>query len=213
MNMVRTLLNQSLFKSAIPIIGLGFLFLVSAYLAQTQEDFFMQLIGESEPWGLLIYIGIATFTTVLAPLSSIPLMPLASGIWGAPLTALASIAGWMMGALISFYLSKKYGRAFVEKIVSPEKLSQLEKRIPEKNLFWSILLLRMLVPVDLLSYVLGLFKAVSWKVYFWATFLGIIPFAFVFAYLGTLPWKFQLLGFILVLPILFFINKNKQKAP
>ncbi|MEK9159248.1 MAG: VTT domain-containing protein [Patescibacteria group bacterium] len=204
-------LNRSLLKAAIPLFILALLFLASAYFAQTYDHYFVSLVSNRGLLGLLIYIFIAAFTTVLAPLSSVPLMPLASSIWGPFATAVASIIGWMIGALISFFISRKYGRAFVERFFSREKLSELEKRIPEENLFWSIVLLRMAVPVDLLSYVLGLFKNISWKIYFWATLIGIIPFAFVLAYLARLPWEFQLLGILLIIPILLISRASSRQ--
>jgi len=165
------------------------IFIFSAYVAQTNEDYFMRLVGKESVFGILIYIVLAIFTTVIAPLSSVPLMPIASNIWGWPTTAIASIAGWWIGSLIAFYLSRKYGQAFVERMISREKLSSFEKRVPEKNIFWSIVLLRMLIPVDVLSYVLGLFTKIAWRTYALASLIGIIPFAFIFAYIGTLPFK------------------------
>ena len=104
-------LNRSLLKAAIPLFILALLFLASAYFAQTYDHYFVSLVSNRGLLGLLIYIFIAAFTTVLAPLSSVPLMPLASSIWGPFATAVASIIGWMIGALISFFISRKYGRA------------------------------------------------------------------------------------------------------
>lgn len=68
------------------------------------------------------------------------------------------------------------GGEFVEAFFSQEKMTALENRNPQKYLCWPIVLLRMAVPVDMLSYLLGLFKDLSWKVYGFATLLGITPF-------------------------------------
>lgn len=206
--MNRTSLNQA-FRSVLPILILALLFLFSAYVAQTYEDYFAEIMSSRGVLGIFVYIFISAATTVVAPLSSVPLMPLASNIWGPVSTALASVLGWWIGAIVSFYISRKYGRVLVEKIFSKEKLDVIEKKVPEKNIFWSIVLLRMVVPVDLLSYVLGLFKPISWKVYIWATLVGTIPFAFVFAYLGTLPWHFQLIGVVLIILLLLILKRKK----
>lgn len=174
-------------KTALPIFSLALLFIISAYFAQTYEAYLADLIGRYGMLGILVYMLLAAVAIILAPLSFLPLMPLASAIWGAFVTAIASIIGWTLGAIGAFYLSRRYGRPLVERFVSTERLARLEKRVPQKNLFWAIVLLRMIVPVDVLSYVLGLSKSIPWKVYVLATLIGIIPFAFVFAYIGTLP--------------------------
>lgn len=193
-----------------PLIVLLLLFLLSAHLSQTYHEELSRWVSGSGWWGVLIYASVAAFTTVVAPLSSVPLMPLAASLWGPLVTALASIVGWQIGAMVSFYLSRRYGRKLVEAFVSKEKLAALEKRIPQKNLFWSIVLLRMAVPVDMLSYLLGLFKNLSWKVYGFATLIGITPFAFVFAYAGSLPLKFQLILVPVVAVLLILVQRGAK---
>ncbi len=179
-------------RSLVPVVVLGLLFLISAYVAQTYEAYFIALLSDESWIGILAYTGIAVTTTVVAPLTSIPLMPIASRVWGPVVAAVASIVGWLIGSMIAFFLSRTYGRELVEKVISNEKILSMERRVPEKNIFWSIVLLRMAVPADVLSYVLGLFTAISWRTYFFATLIGITPFAFVFAYTGTLPLVYQI---------------------
>ena len=50
--------------------------------------------------------------------------------------------------------------------------------------FMSVVLLRMVLPVDVLSYALGFFSDISLWRYTTATIIGIAPFAFIFAYAG-----------------------------
>jgi uncharacterized membrane protein YdjX (TVP38/TMEM64 family) len=198
-------------KSATPILGIAILFLISAYVVQTNEQFFVDLIGAKSVIGIVIYVLLAITTTVVAPLSSIPLMPIASNVWGALITAIASIIGWWIGSLIAFYISRTYGKALVEKLVAKEKLLEFEKRVPVKNIFWSIVLLRMALPVDVLSYVLGLFSNISWYTYAFASLLGIIPFAFVFAYVGVLPFLYQMVAILISAIVIIFILKKGIK--
>lgn len=197
-------------KSTAPIVGIASLFVFSAYVVQTHEKFFGDIIGNQGVVGIIIYTILAIITTVIAPLSSIPLMPIASNVWGAFITALASIMGWWIGSLIAFYISRTYGRELVEKFVAKEKLLELEKRVPEKNIFWSIVALRMAVPVDVLSYALGLFSNIQWRTYAYASLLGIIPFAFVFAYVGTLPFMYQIGGVVVSTMIVIMILKSRK---
>ena len=51
--------------------------------------------------------------------------------------------------------------------------------------FVTIVMLRLVLPVDVLSYALGLFTFVSYSVYIRATLLGVLWFPFALAYMGT----------------------------
>jgi len=68
----------------------------------------------------------------------------------------------------------------------------------------------MTVPVDVLSYVLGLFSRMKSAPYFFATLIGVAPFAFVFAYAGTLPFLYQMeaLGLALFVMLLVFLKNH-----
>ena len=52
----------------------------------------------------------------------------------------------------------------------------------------------MIVPVDILSYALGLFTDMKTRDFTIATIIGITPFSFVFAYLGSVPFQYQLIA-------------------
>ena len=195
-------------KTLLSLLILILLFLASTYFAQIYNDELVLLVGKEGFLGIIAYTLVAILTTVIAPLSCVPLMPIAANIWGPVITALASITGWLIGALIAFGLSRKYGRNLVHRIFSREKIDAFEKRVPQQNLFWSIVFLRMIVPVDVLSYILGLFNTISWTTYTFATLLGITPFAFVMAYTGILPFRYQLIGMAIALVILFALHKR-----
>jgi uncharacterized membrane protein YdjX (TVP38/TMEM64 family) len=88
-----------------------------------------------------------------------------------------------------------------------------EKKIPSENIFWAIVVLRMSVPVDILSYGLGLFSKINRKKYILATIIGVIPFAFLISYLGSLPVVYQLISFttgILILTLGWLIAYKKK---
>lgn len=61
------------------------------------------------------------------------------------------------------------------------------------------------VPVDILSYAVGLFVPMSYSAYLAATVLGVTPFAFVFAYsMDTLPLYLFVTG-VGVLAVLVYL--------
>lgn len=200
-------------RSIFGLLAIVILFILFSFLIQENLEYFKELIGE-RLIGIEIYIFILILATVIAPVSAMPLMPLASNLWGWTAAAIFSIIGWGLGAIIAFSLARIYGTSIIKRFISLEKLSKFEKMIPKENVFWGIVLLRMSVPVDILSYVLGLFSNISYKTYITATFIGITPFAFGFAFLGKLPVIYQIIGFFAALAIIFiglFVNKLYRK--
>ena len=74
-----------------------------------------------------------------------------------------------------------------------DRLRQMKRYIPE-DVFWTITLLRLVMPMDLLSYLSGLFTDISWAKYTAATAIGVTPPAFLLAYLGKLPHAYELIA-------------------
>jgi len=191
-------------KSILSLILVIFLFLSISFAVEGDIANLDKYIGGGY-LGMIIYVIIAIFATVFAPVSSVPLLPLISDLYGWFIAGLLSIIGWTIGSLIAFWLSRKYGMPLVKKIVSLEKISEFEKKVPRENLFWSIVFLRMVVPVDVLSYVLGLFTHIKFRTYFWATLIGVTPFAFILAYVGILSFYYQV-SFILMGTLILLIG-------
>lgn len=152
--------------------------------------------------GIFFYVMITIAAVVVAPVSTFPLLPLAVSMWGSFFAALFSIIGWSIGAAIAFGLARRFGKPFIAKIVSLEKIQRIEKLIPERNIFVSIILLRMALPVDVLSYALGLFSYVPFRFYVIATIIGVSPFAFIFSYAVLFPAWLQALFLIFAIFIL-----------
>lgn len=143
--------------------------------------------------GIVFYILITIIAVVIAPVSTLPLLPVAVKLWGSFYAAVFSIIGWTIGSAIAFWLARRYGKPFISKIISTNKIEKIEKIIPKNNIFISIILLRIALPVDILSYSLGLFSSISFKLYITATIIGLSPFAFAFSYIATFPIWLQII--------------------
>ena len=145
-------------------------------------------------WGLFLYITLNIVDAVVAPGATLPLIPVAVRVWGRVSAALATTAGWTAGSLIAFLIARRWGYPVVRKITSIERVRAMRRYIPE-NLFWSIVLVRLVLPMDVISYVLGLFTDIKWSTYVAATALGLTPSAFVLAYFGKLPNAYEIIAF------------------
>lgn len=178
------------------------LFVAASLVSGSIEDTLHSLGEEHRAIGMVLYVGIAIVATVLAPLSAIPLIPIATALWGWQMTAFLSVVGWVIGAQIAFGIARRYGAPIVARFVSMERIRAWEKYVPQHNVFMTIVILRMLVPVDILSYALGLFSRIQPMSYFFATLIGVTPGALYFAYVGSLPVRFQLAAFVLLCVVL-----------
>ncbi len=133
--------------------------------------------------GAVVYVGLVMASIVLLPFSSLSLLPLAARAFGVVPTALLSAAGWWLGCLIAFQVARR-GRRALERFTSLAAVDRLEERVPEDLGFGGIVALRMILPVDVVSFALGLLKRLSFRTYAAASLIGILPFAFVWSYAG-----------------------------
>ena len=123
----------------------------------------------------------------LVPLTLFPDSILAIGgglIFGLYKGYIYTLIGALIGASLSFYISRKLGRNFVKKITK-EKLDYIEKMINSKG-FFVILLLRLipLFPFDVISYGAGLTN-IKYRDFVFATIIGTVPGILVFTNIGA----------------------------
>lgn len=168
---------------------------------------YRELIQEQSLQGAFFFITLMFLATVLAPLSALPLVPLVAPLFGPLWTALYAIVGWWLGALVAFLIARYGGKPLLTRFVSIKEIEKMESKIPEHTTFWGLVVLRMVVPVDMLSYALGLLSSVSFRVYAAATLLGIIPFALIFSYGGSalLESNYLFLGGTVILALCLFL--------
>ena len=190
-------------KSFIEILIIVILFIFFSYIIQKNLNAIQSVI-DAGLFSMFLYVFIVVVAIVIAPVSAMPLLPIASNLWGWFLAAVLSIIGWTMGAVIAFEIARRYGVPLVKKFIHLEKIHRIEKLIPKKNIFWSIVFLRIVLPVDILSYALGLFSKISKKRYILATIIGVTPFALIFAYLGKMPIHYQIIA--LSIGIIIFLS-------
>jgi len=205
--MIGKLLDKKILGSVLGLIVVVTFFIVATVLAQKYENELQLFVGQKGiSVGMVSYVLITALAIVIAPVSTLPLIPVAVGVWGWVATGILSVIGWVIGSQIAFHLARSLGKPFIQKIVSLERLEKFEKHFSEKNLFWIVVFLRMTVPVDILSYAVGLFSRMRSASYFLATLIGVIPFAFVFSYAGALPISSQIITLIEVMAFIIIVS-------
>lgn len=153
----------------------------------------------------------------LVPLTLFPDSVLAIGgglIFGLAKGYIYTLIGALIGASLSFYISRKLGRNFVKKLTK-EKLDGIESMINSKG-FFVVLMLRLipLFPFDIISYGAGL-TSIKYKDFLLATIIGTIPGILVFTNIGAQSVNIGSNGFyisimaliLLVIASIFLKNK------
>lgn len=143
------------------------------------------------------YFLLVAGSVVLLPFSSLPLLPLATQSYGVWTTALLSAAGWWAGCLAAFQIAR-FGRRYLERVASLAAVDRLEERIPADIGFGGIVVLRLILPVDIVSFALGLLRHLEFRTYAVASLVGIVPFAFVWSFAGGELGAGRFLSFALV---------------
>jgi len=172
----------------------GTVLIAAIVLVRANDDAIKSFIDQKPFWGVFLYIALNILDAVIAPGATLPLIPVAVQVWRPVPAAIVTTIGWTSGSLIAFLIARRWGYPLVKKLTSTDRVNEVKKYIPE-DLFWSIVLLRLVMPMDVMSYVLGLFTDISWPKYALATALGLTPSAFVLAYVGELPNAYEFIMF------------------
>lgn len=194
-------IKKETIKAITGIIVVISLFIIISFITQYYAEYFQSSLSNNIP-SMVIYVLLLILEIILAPISVFPFIPIASAIWGSQNTFFLTLFGWTIGSIIAFLIARKIGVPLVERIVSSKDLDRVQAFIPEKNLFIGVIIIRVILPFDLISYAIGLFTHMTLRSYALATLIGFIPGTLFLAYFGDIPNEIKIL---LLLIGLFFI--------
>jgi len=193
------------------LIGFVIFFFLSLYFVKSYSSEIQEFITQYGYRGMIMYVFLVILSVVIAPVSTIPLLPVATATWGPFWAGILSIFAWFVGSLVAFFVGRHVGRPILHIFTDMARFESVVCRISSTHLFWSIVFLRMVLPVDVLSYAIGLMTKVPFKIYAVASFIGITPMAFLLSYAVASPiWLFAVIMFFVYLT-LYFININMKK--
>lgn len=190
---------------------LAFHFLVGDALETRIQAF----IVNAGPWTVLVFL------TLMVAHNFVPIpaemIAMSAGAVLGPLAGISTIwVGAMLGAVVAFWISRRFGRKVVVRFINPKYLSRLDTVAAHKSGF-GLLLLRFvpIVSFNLLNYAAGL-TSVSWFTYLWTTALGIIPIlvlsVFAGANLAHFEPAFVLLALLVLGLVVLFVRKCLTKC-
>jgi uncharacterized membrane protein YdjX (TVP38/TMEM64 family) len=137
-------------------------------------------------WGPLVFMLLyAVGPSFLVPGA---VMTIAGGLaFGTAWGSVYSLVGADVGALVAFAAGRFLGKSFVERLVGERFHEMLEKIA--KHGFQIIFYLRIVpvIPYNALNLLAGA-SPISFRDYFWASMIGMIPGTILFAFLGDALW-------------------------
>ena len=134
-------------------------------------------------WGVPLAVLLMTAVAVLPIPAEIPAM-LNGMLFGPVLGLIITWTGALIGAFISFELSRRYGRPLVERVVSARAIGRIDRLVSAAS--WPGLLIARLIPAiafTALNWGIGLTEC-SRQRFLWTTAVGIVPGAILFVASG-----------------------------
>ena len=174
-------------------------------------------------WGPVLYI-LLYIVSCLALLPASLLTIGAGAVFGVVRGSILVNIGATLGAAAAFLVGRFLARGWVErKIAGHPAFASIDRAVAADG--WKIVLLTRLSPAFpffLFNYGYGLTR-VSFRHYFFATWLGIIPGSTLFVYIGSLAnpnaagagalvWAFRIIGLIATVLVTIYITRIAQRA-
>lgn len=220
---LRNIPKKELIKNAIVIVVI--LIIVGILLFYVQRTFESPRDAADKLRGLgslgpLVLISLMILEVMVAPLPG-GLLFIASGYaFGTGWGTLFSYIGQIAGTLIAFFISRRFGRPIVERLVKKEKLDYYDCFFQRggKVVLWVGYLIP-IFPTDIMTFVTGM-SNIDWKKFMIIPAIAFIPNLFLHNYFGatlyqsgvaekTLIFGLALLFLLLVSISAYFYTKKK----
>jgi len=180
------------FLDVVKIAALVAIVVVCGWLLWAHSEWFrdpQQVKAEVVQWGIwgpIIYmVAYAVGPSFLVPGA---VMTIAAGLaFGTGWGSVYSLIGADLGAIVAFGAGRWLGKSFVERIVG-ERFHEVLQKIACHG-FQIIFYLRMVpvIPYNALNLLAGA-SPITFKDYFWASMIGMVPGTILFAFLGDALW-------------------------
>jgi uncharacterized membrane protein YdjX (TVP38/TMEM64 family) len=191
--------------------------------AQALLRFSLDWLATLGPWGPVFFVLLYVASCVaLIPASLLTLG--AGAVFGLLRGFLLVYLGAILGASAAFLIGRHLARDWVaRKMAGHPKFAALDRAVADEG--WKIVLLTRLSPAFpffLLNYGYGLTR-VSFRQFFFATCLGIVPGSLLFVYLGSLAnpteargsaltWAFRAVGLIATILVTVHLTRIARRA-
>lgn len=124
-------------------------------------------------WGPILLIAVLALAMVVAPIPNPPFMIAAGIAWGTVLGVVYAVIGQLIGSMIIFWLSRRFGRKLIPRLIGEAgaaRVDRLATRMGPQLVFWWRM---MPVSFDFAAYAAGL-TTMSFRLFVLLVFAGSI---------------------------------------
>jgi uncharacterized membrane protein YdjX (TVP38/TMEM64 family) len=213
-------INLEKLKSWIELlVFIAVIVLITVYSSQffANVENVRNLIGKAGILAPLAFMLIQFIQVVIAPISHYAIQIAGGAIFGVWLGGVLNYVGSVAGSIFVFFLSRKYGKLLVNKIVSKKIIDKYESVVQKMGPFSLFLIYFLpLFPDDEISYLAGLSR-MKFKDYLIANLLGRTGGMFGMALIGATIAKPTKIGIIIIIFLillaaaLFFFRKRLER--
>ena len=178
----RVLKDRLLFLGVVVFLGVAFFLSVTVQRVFLESIEIIELFVERHLfWGAVIFVLLAAFSAMFSLFSSVPLVPIATVVFGNFFTGLLLCVGWLLGDMAAYAIGSSAGYRIVSRFISMDRAEYYKKRLSGRSQFWIVFIFRFALPSEVTGYTLGVLRYHFGK-YALATALSEIPFAFLAVY-------------------------------
>ena len=173
-----------LIVGGIVVLGVIAILSLEHTMLLTLQDNFTGWVDAAGPWGWLVII-------ILLILHSFVPFPLefaavaAGATYGFTIGTIVTWIGTVLGGILSFWISRQFGRGFFERALNPAQLAWLDKHAKSEGTV-ALLVSRLLpfMSFTLVSYAAGL-TPVAWITFIWTSAIGMLPIIMISVFYGA----------------------------
>ena len=154
-------INPQLKKILLALLFIAVLYAVMALILRTIGlENAQNWIRKTGVWAPAIFIGICSFSLILAPLSGSSLFVAGGALFGKETGFILSYAATLIGCNINYWISRKLGRKVASRFIGKANLDELDKSIKQLKSHHGIFYMILIMPLsqDVVSYAVGLTK-------------------------------------------------------
>src|SRR5919198_1683439 len=117
-------LNRSAWKEYVGVGLVASVLVGAVLLVRAHESSIASFIDRHAAVGLALYLLLNVLDAVVAPGATLPLIPVASRVWGRTPAALATTAGWTAGSMVAFMIARRWGYPIVRRLTSMRRVRE-----------------------------------------------------------------------------------------
>ncbi|MBI2050951.1 MAG: TVP38/TMEM64 family protein [Parcubacteria group bacterium] len=154
----------------------------------------------------LAFFVLQVLQVVVAPLNDFVINVTGGFLFGPWLGFAINYTGWILGAVVVFFLARRVGIPFVRLFIREDKIERYNRIVAQGQYLIFVLFLLPGPPDDLLVYVAGLSRSFKFRTFLWMIVVSKVPGKLVTSFIGSDVAGLDVSAFSVFLYALFVVG-------